>query len=88
MLRYLSFLIITLIIHQACAQERDSDTLNYRLYRNKLVVYSDFGFKAAPFNLKYDYPNGLKTLHYKHNLKPLMGIGVAYKWFALRIGFA
>lgn len=80
----LLFLICALSL---VSKAEPDDTLSYNSYRNKLVVYSDFGFKAAPFNLKYDYPNGLKTLHFKHNLKPLLGIGVAYKWFALRIGF-
>jgi len=64
------------------------DTLNYRLYRNNLVLYTDLGFKAAPFNINYDgFPNGLKTLHFRHNIKPALGLGIAYKWFALRIGF-
>lgn len=64
------------------------DTLNYSLYKDKIVLYSDLGFKSAPFSIKYNYPNGIKRLHYKHNIKAVLGFGIAYKWFGLRIGFS
>ena len=63
------------------------DSLPYNSYKDKVVLYSDLGFKAAPFTLKDDFPLGVKKLSFKHNINPIMGFGIAYKWFGLRIGF-
>lgn len=64
-----------------------SDSLPYTLYKNRVVLFSDLGFNAAPFNLKDDFGEGVTKLKFKHNLRMGMGFGVMYKWFALRIGF-
>jgi hypothetical protein len=51
------------------------------------VVYSDLGFTSAPFTISYPFTNEINKLTYKNNFKTFLGLGVAYKWFSLRIGF-
>ena len=52
-----------------------------------MVVYSDIGFASAPFRLVYPFNNQVNKLKYKHNFSPVLGFGIAYKWFSLRVGF-
>jgi hypothetical protein len=66
---------------------QESDTLPYILYKDRVILYSDVGFNAAPFSIKYKFPGGINKIQFKHNLKPTMGLGIKYKWFGLRIGF-
>jgi hypothetical protein len=68
------------------AQE-SPDTLPYSLYKDRVILFSDLGFSAAPFTLKDNFSEGQEKLKYKHNLKLSLGLGVMYKWFSLRIGF-
>lgn len=79
-------LILLFVFLSYFSFSQDSDTMACNSYRDKIVLYGDVGFKAAPFSLKDNYPNGIRTLHFKHNFKPTLGIGVAYKWFGLRLG--
>lgn len=78
----------TLAFISTCAKAQGNDTLPYNLYRDQIIVYSDLGFNSAPFTIKGDYLDGVKKVQFKHNQKVTMGFGIAYKWFALRIGFA
>jgi hypothetical protein len=80
-MRYITLIFTLFFVYSAFSQESDTNS-----YRNKVVLYSDLGFKAAPFRIQDNFPNGVKSLHFKHNFKPSLGLGVAYKWFALRIG--
>lgn len=75
----------SICILQVVGQE--SDSLPTNSYHDKIVLYSDLGFKAAPFTLHDDFPEGFKKLSFKHNFNPLLGIGIAYKWFGFRLGF-
>jgi len=63
------------------------DSLPYTLYKERVVLFSDLGFNAAPFKLKDNFNGGETTLKFKHNLRLALGLGVMYKWFSLRIGF-
>lgn len=74
-----------LVQNWSFAQDSSSVTNSYR---DQFILYSDLSFKAAPFTLRDNYNEGLKKLAFKHNFRPSMGIGFAYKWIALRIGFA
>tara|TARA_B110000046_G_scaffold107294_1_gene114695 strand:+ start:8796 stop:9788 length:993 start_codon:yes stop_codon:yes gene_type:complete len=56
-------------------------------FKNKKVFYLDVGYNSAPFKIDSPYGNESVTLKYKNNFKTLLGIGFAYKWFHLRIGF-
>ena len=63
-----------------------NDTLPYTLYKNKVVLYSDIGYTSAPFSMHYNYNNTVDKLKYKNNFRTILGFGICYKWFALRIG--
>lgn len=80
------FIVIFLLISCFANAQNDSAS-HYTLYKEKLVLYSDLGFKSAPFSLRGDFPNEIKSLHYKHNFKSILGLGISYKWFGLRIAF-
>ncbi len=56
-------------------------------FKNKKVFYLDAGYNSAPFRIESPYGNQSVKLKYKNNFKTLLGIGFAYKWFHLRIGF-
>lgn len=68
------------------AQEAN-DTLPFQLFRDRVILYSDLGVNFAPFSLSDDYGLDVKKLNYRHNLKMSMGLGISYRWFALRVGF-
>lgn len=63
------------------------DTVPYTLFKDKLVLYSDLGYASAPFSIKYDFSQGVDKLKYRNNFRTILGLGMAYKWFALRLGF-
>lgn len=62
------------------------DSLSYNLYKDKIVLYSDLGFGSAPFNFKDDFIDEQTKLKFRHNQKFVLGLGMAYKWFSLRLG--
>lgn len=80
------YTLIFLLLLGFDSSSQVTDSLPYNSYRDKIVWYSDLGFKAAPFTIRNDFPNGLKKLSYKHNINPILGFGVHYKWFGLRLG--
>ncbi len=63
-----------------------NDSLPYTLYKNKIIIYADLGYASAPFSLHYNYNTSVDKLRYKNNFRTILGFGVCYKWFALRIG--
>ena len=67
---------------------QENDVLPYTLYKNKIVAFTDVGFNSAPFSIVDKFGKGVKKLQFKHNIRATLGLGIAYKWFALRIGFA
>jgi len=56
-------------------------------FKDKKVFYTDLGYNTSPFRIKYPFNEDTDILKYKNNFKTFMGIGFAYKWFHLRIGF-
>ena len=78
------------LISAVQAQRSKLDTSEfYNSYRDKWVLYTDYGFSTSPFNVKFKSSNtDIKKLQYKNNLGLIMGVGASYKWFSLRIGFA
>ncbi|MFT5860371.1 MAG: hypothetical protein ACI865_002484 [Flavobacteriaceae bacterium] len=82
---YLIILLACVISKLAIAQSNDS--LPYVMFKNRVVLYSDLGFNGAPFSIHDNFIGGYDKVQFKHNLKPTMGLGVMYKWFALRVGF-
>ncbi|MBI1837020.1 MAG: hypothetical protein HYR91_07115 [Flavobacteriia bacterium] len=65
-----------------------NDSLPYEVYKNKIVLYSDFGYTTAPFSIKYDFNPEINKLKFRNNYKTILGYGICYKWFALRLSFA
>ncbi len=69
----------------------DPDTIatdKYVIFRNRLVLYTDFGFVSSPFFIRFkDTMNVPHTLNYRINHGILMGIGGSYKSLMLRLGF-
>lgn len=82
------FLLLILLSINSIGFSQDSlDSVPYNSYRNKIVLYSDLGFSSAPFTIRSDFDNNVNSLKYRHNQRLIMGLGFAYKWAALRIGF-
>lgn len=76
--------ILILFFAQVCVSQTDS--LPFRSYKENLVIHSSLGYNAAPFSLTGDFGQ-VNKLKYRANLNPIMGLGVAYKWFALNVNF-
>lgn len=84
-----ALLIITISVFTSffsISQKPDSSL--YTSYRNRLVLYSFTGFQAAPFSIKDDFKLGVTKIKFKHNFQPILGFGMAYKWFKFRFGFS
>lgn len=84
----LFFALITIISNSVLLFSQEADSLPYERYKNKIVLYSDFGYTTAPFSIKYDFNSDINKLKYRNNYNPILGLGVCYKWFALRLNFA
>lgn len=65
-----------------------SDTLPYKVFKDKIVLHTDIGFSVAPFSIQYPFSSDLDKLKYRDNFRPVFGLGVSYKWFALRLAFS
>ena len=63
------------------------DSLVIENFKDRKVVFADLGYTTAPFFLRYPYTSELVKLSYKNNFRLFMGLGFAYKWFSMRIGF-
>ena len=81
-------LFILLFFCKSVVYSQYNDSLPYTMFKDKIVAFTDVGFNAAPFSLLDNYGLGVKKLQFKHNIRATLGFGFAYKWFALRIGFA
>ncbi len=68
------------------AQELDS--IPFTSFRDRVVLYGDIGTNSSHFTLKDNFQLGVTKLEYRHNIKTIIGFGVAYKWFAIHLGFA
>lgn len=56
-------------------------------FRERPIMYSDVGYNANPFSLRGNFGQNVNELSYKNNFSPFLGLGFAYKWFHLRVGF-
>lgn len=50
-------------------------------------MYADIGYNVNPFRISYPNLSPVNALAYKNNFSPFLGLGFAYKWFHLRLGF-
>ena len=76
--------LLLLLSFQTSAQEESPVIEDFK---NKKVLYLDMGYNSAPFTMNCPINGNNTTLKYKNNFKTLLGIGFAYKWFHLRVGF-
>lgn len=60
--------------------------LPYQKYRNRLVLYSDFGWSTAPMSISYPFTDKIKSVKFRNNFNPVLGFGFSYKWASLRFG--
>ena len=79
------FFFVFFISFQSISQK---DTLPYEMYKDKLVLYTDFGYTSGPFSIKYNFPGPTEKLKFRNNYKDVIGLGVCYKWFSLRLSMA
>jgi len=56
-------------------------------FRHRPVMYADLGYNVNPFRIDYPFSTQQNTLAFKNNFSPFLGLGFAYKWFHLRMGF-
>ncbi|MEN9743967.1 MAG: hypothetical protein RLZZ65_1772 [Bacteroidota bacterium] len=50
-------------------------------------MYADIGYNANPFSLQGSFNQQVDQLSFKNNFSPFLGLGFAYKWCHLRVGF-
>jgi hypothetical protein len=62
-------------------------TFNIVDFKDQHVLYTDIRISPAPFNLNYPFTSEIRSLKYKNNFKPILGLAYAYKWFSLRLAF-
>ncbi len=63
-----------------------TDTAVYTLFNKKLIFYTDFGYSSAPFSVSFPYSSSLSKIRFKHNFRSILGLGMSYRWFAVRLG--
>ena len=79
-------LVITLVvIIPPIFIKAQKDTASVTNYRNNLVVFNDFGFNTAPFNIESSLKNQTITSKYRNNIHDFYGVGCHYKWFSMRL---
>lgn len=80
-----SIIILIVFIVSGIAFSQESDA--YAVWKEKLVMHGGLSYRTAPFSVKYNYPNDISRLKFKANMNPIINLGFAYKWAALRVGF-
>ncbi len=69
------------------AQNEDTSAYFTR-FKDKIVLFTDIGYASAPFRINYPFQENVNKLKYRNNFNPVLGLGVSYKWFSLRLAFA
>jgi len=67
--------------------QAQDDSLVIENFRDRKVVFADLGYTTAPFYVNYPFNNEIDKLAYRNNFRVFLGLGFAYKWFSLRVGF-
>jgi len=82
------FVLLNLIIFSGAVAQKKDKIAKPQIYRDHVVLYADHGFNSSPFSLHYPFTTEVNRIQFKHNLRPLIGIGIQHKWFGLRVGFS
>ncbi len=78
--------ILYIIIFITASVWGQTDSSAYTSFKKKLIIYADLGYTTAPFSLNYNFTPEIDKLKYRNNFRTVLGFGVSYKWFALRVG--
>ena len=81
-------IIVFILLFSNFSFSQVRDTIPFNTYRDRIVIYGDVGTNSSHFTLQDNFNLGVEKLRYKHNIKTILGIGIAYKWFAIHLGFA
>lgn len=81
----ISFIIL---IYSGNLFATEKDSVPYKMFKEDVILSTDIGLYAAPFSLKDNYQLGVNKIKFRNNPKIAVGLGVSYKWFAIRLGFA
>lgn len=81
-------LILNLVILTTSFTQESNKSKKPQLYRKNVVLYADHGFNSSPFSIHYPFTSSVTSVRFKHNLRPLIGLGIQHKWFGLRVGFS
>ena len=87
-LRFVIYILLSISLSNTVTYGGEDDSLSHRLFKDRVVLFTDVGFHSAPFSIKDKYNLGVDKLKFKNNIKVALGFGFAYRWFALRVGFA
>lgn len=79
-------LLVSLGLSSSVLGQNPKDSTVLQDFRDRWVVYSDVGYTTSPFSISYPFSGELDKIQYRNNFRTILGIGVAYKWFALRLG--
>lgn len=81
-------LLILLFLLLSFGISAQKDSIPYTLFKNKIILFQDLGFKTTPFTIKGDFKNNLKSLTYINNPRLMYSIGAKYKWLTVRLSVA
>lgn len=81
-----AFFVFSFIFQTTWANSTPSDSLPYTSYKNHFIYFNDIGFSAAPFTLKNQFHGVKRKLKFEHNLRPVLGVGMAWRWLSFRLG--
>jgi hypothetical protein len=82
------FYVLLISFSSTAKEGKEEDTLAYKLYKNKVILFTDLGYNSAPFSVQYPFDKDLSKIYYRNNYKTVLGLGGAYKWLSLRVSFA
>ncbi len=87
-MKFYKYFLTIVIYSTSLLTFSQKDTLPYEMYKKKIILYTDFGYTSAPFSISNNYPLGVNKLKYRNNYKEVLGFGICYKWFSLRLFFS
>ncbi len=81
-------IVFLFILFSRFSFSQEIDTIPFNSYKDRIVAYADIGSNSSHFTLQDNFNLGVNKLHFKHNIKTILGVGFSYKWFAIHLGFA
>jgi hypothetical protein len=60
----------------------------FTLYKHDMIIYSGFGHASGPFSLEYSSPYAIEKIKFRNNYQEVIGVGLCYKGFSLRLSIA